>query len=195
MLSNRRRLMESGAAVVEDGGVVYDVDVDEEAKSNALSVLRAACGFFDAGGWQRGSGDSDAVADAMATGGLVDINSSECRDTAGYSPLDAAAKDNHVELLEELINRAGADPVNAKSLFGETPLHYAARYGAVDTTRALLKVLPLEAINAQDSMGRTAFYWACCDGRDDTARMLAATQGVELARADSNGMTPLAVAT
>ncbi len=69
-----------------------------------------------------GVGDAEQVLDAIRSG--YDVN--EASD-GGYTPLHAAAENNHVDVIRLLLEH-GANP-NAKVISGETPLAFAELAG------------------------------------------------------------------
>ena len=95
----------------------------------------------------------------------MDINYfNEYRDRA----LIAAAKNGHVDVMEELIN-AGAD-VNYQNNFGQIALVEAAKNGHVGAVKKLLQAKA--NVNAFDQNGKTALSVAMCLRNADLIREL-----------------------
>ncbi len=69
----------------------------------------------------------------------------------GRTPLMAAAKNEHFQVVKYLIEQGEADP-NIANRYGENALHYAAEYNRTNTEliELLLTHMPLDSINKKD---------------------------------------------
>ncbi|MEI6519773.1 MAG: ankyrin repeat domain-containing protein [bacterium] len=105
-------------------------------------------------------------------------------DKGGYSPMIVAVRDNHIDMVRELIN-AGVN-VNAPSgALKLTPLHSASN---IDIVRLL--IASNANVNAADNGGNTPLHSAVRNGRMDIMKLLIdANANVNLANID--GETPV----
>ena len=80
------------------------------------------------------------------------------QDTKGFTALQLAAKNRHVETVAKLLDSAGT-----KEEKGYTALHLAVQAGNQDLVRQLL-ALPACDPSAKDVDGLTALHWAASKG-------------------------------
>lgn len=113
---------------------------------------------------------------------------------AGVTLLHQACSADSPELVKILIEQ-GAD-VNAQTTYGDTPLLFAVRHGrpnALAVVSALLKSGATTS-QAQTPTGRTALHLAVMGGQTELVLRLA-DAGADASIADSDGLTPLDIAT
>ena len=83
-----------------------------------------------------------------------------------YTPLMAAAYEEHFQVVKYLIEQGEADP-NIANRYGQNALHYAAMYNRTNTQliQLLLNNMSLDSINKEDNDGETPldFCYACND--------------------------------
>lgn len=103
--------------------------------------------------------------------------------TGGLTPFFAAAKNNHVELIESWLEM-GID-LNQQDILGRTALMLAAQHGAVDAAERLLECAELNP-DLRDRMGCTALYFACLEGHEAIALHL-----LQNTQVDPNAYSPL----
>ncbi len=80
------------------------------------------------------------------------------QDSKGFTALQLAAKNRHVETVAKLLDSAGT-----KEEKGYTALHLAVQAGNSDLVRQLL-ALPACDPSAKDVDGLTALHWAASKG-------------------------------
>lgn len=81
------------------------------------------------------------------------------QDSKGFTALQLAAKNRHVETVAKLLDSAGT-----KEEKGYTALHLAVQAGNSDLVRQLL-ALPACDPSAKDVDGLTALHWAASKGK------------------------------
>ena len=118
-------------------------------------------------------------------------NSAKCvllfhSDDHGFSPLHWAAKEGHLTLVTQLIQRGAR--VNATNMGDDTPLHLAAAHGHLDIVRVLLK--NKADINFVNEHGNTALHYACFWGYTGIAEELV-SHGALVSVANKYGEIPL----
>ena len=90
------------------------------------------------------------------------------RDSDGYkwTPLMAAAGNEHFQLVQYLIEQGEADP-NIADIYGNNALHSVAQYSRTNTDliQFLLNHMTIDSINKEDNDGETPldFCYACND--------------------------------
>ncbi|KQV19984.1 hypothetical protein ASC97_28875 [Rhizobium sp. Root1203] len=128
------------------------------------------------------SGDTQAVAQALASGSNVD---SRAADQA--TPLIVATLANQPSMVELLLSK-GAD-VKARNSGGFTPLHAAAYVGSASIARQLLaKSAPLD--DAKNKAGVTPLMVAGEENHADVAKLLIA-QGADPRHPEIHGYLPI----
>ena len=106
----------------------------------------------------------------------------------GITPLHAAVKAGHWEVVQELI-AAGAD-VNAADVNGMTPLHIAVQDGQHESVATLLAA-PGVNVNAQSNNGDTPLHTAVKFNRSDLGFTLLCAQSTDVTIRDNAGFTAL----
>ncbi|KAK1792438.1 hypothetical protein P4O66_012383 [Electrophorus voltai] len=107
----------------------------------------------------------------------------------GLNALHLAAKEGHVELVEELLER-GAE-VDSSTKKGNTALHIASLAGQKEVAKLLVK--RGADVNAQSQNGFTPLYMAAQENHLDVVRYLLENGGNQ-STATEDGFTPLAIA-
>ncbi|GAA5857263.1 hypothetical protein JCM8547_009404 [Rhodosporidiobolus lusitaniae] len=105
----------------------------------------------------------------------------------GLAPLHYAAQAGHVDVVQWLVEEAGAMP-ELEDAEGETPLHRAAHRGHLDVCRFLIS-RDVE-VGAQDADGWTALHNASSRGWLDIARLLVSA-GASVDQPNKHNYTPL----
>ncbi|XP_063707061.1 ankyrin-3-like isoform X2 [Culicoides brevitarsis] len=149
-------------------------NVEKQADTNT-SFLRAARG-----------GELGKLVEFLETGQILDINTSNAN---GLNALHLAAKDGHIEIVRELLNR-GAKVDNATKK-GNTALHISSLAGKLDVIQLLVQ--HGASVNVQSQNGFTPLYMAAQENHDECVKYLLA-KGANPALATEDGFTPLAVA-
>ncbi|KAM3831466.1 ankyrin-2 [Vipera latastei] len=144
-----------------------------QSDSNA-SFLRAAR-----------AGNLDKVVEYLKGG--IDINTSNQN---GLNALHLAAKEGHVGLVQELLERGSAVDSATKQK-GNTALHIASLAGQAEVVKVLVK--EGANINAQSQNGFTPLYMAAQENHIDVVKYLL-ENGANQSTATEDGFTPLAVA-
>jgi ankyrin repeat protein len=114
------------------------------------------------------------------------------QDKHGQTPLQFAAFNGHVEVVNALI-AAGAN-VNQKEACDWTPLHAAAAHGHSDIVEMLLAHGAKASVNQQDIYGNTPLHDAASWGYSKVVELLLA-HGASVNKQDNGGRTPLHMAT
>uniref|UniRef100_A0A336MJP7 CSON002080 protein n=1 Tax=Culicoides sonorensis TaxID=179676 RepID=A0A336MJP7_CULSO len=149
-------------------------NVEKQADTNT-AFLRAARG-----------GELGKLVEFLETGQILDINTSNAN---GLNALHLAAKDGHIEIVRELLNR-GAKVDNATKK-GNTALHISSLAGKLDVIQLLVQ--HGASVNVQSQNGFTPLYMAAQENHDECVKYLLA-KGANPALATEDGFTPLAVA-
>ncbi len=91
-------------------------------------------------------------------------------DGDGYTPLMAAALNEHFQIVKYLIEQCEADP-NIADSDGDNALHYAIYNNSTNTDviQCLLNHMTLDSINKEDPDGETPLDW-CYDANDSPIR-------------------------
>uniref|UniRef100_A0A8C2BDQ6 Ankyrin 2 n=1 Tax=Cyprinus carpio TaxID=7962 RepID=A0A8C2BDQ6_CYPCA len=118
--------------------------------------------------------------------GGVDI--STCNQN-GLNALHLAAKEGHVDLVQELLDRGSS--VDSATKKGNTALHIASLAGQGEVVKILVK--RGADINAQSQNGFTPLYMASQENHLDVVRYLLENGGNQ-STATEDGFTPLAIA-
>ncbi|KAG8134512.1 hypothetical protein E2320_007637 [Naja naja] len=151
------------------------VNKDPEGLSDSnASFLRAAR-----------AGNLDKVVEYLKGG--IDINT--CNQN-GLNALHLAAKEGHVGLVQELLERGSAVDSATKQK-GNTALHIASLAGQAEVVKVLVK--EGANINAQSQNGFTPLYMAAQENHIDVVKYLL-ENGANQSTATEDGFTPLAVA-
>ncbi|XP_039194234.1 ankyrin-2 isoform X39 [Crotalus tigris] len=151
------------------------VNKDPEGLSDSnASFLRAAR-----------AGNLDKVVEYLKGG--IDINTSNQN---GLNALHLAAKEGHVGLVQELLERGSAVDSATKQK-GNTALHIASLAGQAEVVKVLVK--EGANINAQSQNGFTPLYMAAQENHIDVVKYLL-ENGANQSTATEDGFTPLAVA-
>ncbi|GAA6106240.1 ankyrin-2b isoform X5 [Tachysurus ichikawai] len=108
----------------------------------------------------------------------------------GLNALHLAAKEGHMDLVQELLDR-GAAVDSATKQKGNTALHIASLAGQGDVVKTLVK--RGADINAQSQNGFTPLYMASQENHLDVVRYLLENGGNQ-STATEDGFTPLAIA-
>lgn len=98
------------------------------------------------------SGNVSEINTAIADDENLDI---DCQGHNGYTPLNRAAKDGHLEVVEVLLS-ASADTEIADTIKGRTPLFWASAKLKTDVVDTLLDSYPLPNPNHADFKGNVA---------------------------------------
>jgi ankyrin repeat protein len=130
-----------------------------------------------------GNGSVEGVQKALNAG----KSPNEVDKADGVSALIAAAKGNHVRVMEILIGDHAL--VDIKDKTGNTALNWASERGNTDAVAILLKAGADP--NTIDRSGNTPLIKAAKIGNVDILRMLMATKKVDLKRGDFTGVTAL----
>uniref|UniRef100_A0A8C8HPS5 Ankyrin 2 n=1 Tax=Oncorhynchus tshawytscha TaxID=74940 RepID=A0A8C8HPS5_ONCTS len=109
--------------------------------------------------------------------------------TNGLNALHLAAKEGHVELVQELLERGSA--VDSATKKGNTALHIASLAGQAEVVKILVK--RGAEINSQSQNGFTPLYMAAQENHMDVVRYLLENGGNQ-STATEDGFTPLAIA-
>uniref|UniRef100_H2ZZ37 Ankyrin 2 n=1 Tax=Latimeria chalumnae TaxID=7897 RepID=H2ZZ37_LATCH len=107
----------------------------------------------------------------------------------GLNALHLAAKEGHMDLVQELLERGSA--VDSSTKKGNTALHIASLAGQAEVVKILIK--QGASINAQSQNGFTPLYMASQENHIDVVRYLL-ENGANQSTATEDGFTPLAVA-
>ncbi|XP_044285181.1 ankyrin-2 isoform X9 [Varanus komodoensis] len=171
-------MMNEEAAQKSDGGEKYNGSSQRKKRpkksdSNA-SFLRAAR-----------AGNLDKVVEYLKGG--IDINT--CNQN-GLNALHLAAKEGHVGLVQELLERGSAVDSATKQK-GNTALHIASLAGQAEVVKVLVK--EGANINAQSQNGFTPLYMAAQENHIEVVKYLL-ENGANQSTATEDGFTPLAVA-
>ncbi|XP_017778994.1 PREDICTED: ankyrin-3-like isoform X4 [Nicrophorus vespilloides] len=132
------------------------------------------------------AGQLDKIQEYLDSGTVRDINTSNAN---GLNALHLAAKDGHVEVVQELLKRDAI--VDAATKKGNTALHIASLAGQEDVVRLLIQ--HSASINVQSQNGFTPLYMAAQENHDGVVKYLLAKGGNQTL-ATEDGFTPLAVA-
>jgi len=127
--------------------------------------------------------ESAAAVDWVLTDSCDDL---EARDSKGATPLVLAARFNHADTLERLVE-AGAD-VESRDNSKRTPIIWASWNGHTSTVEKLASVGA--DVNAADENGKTGFMLAALGDHTATVEALAQL-GVDVNAATKNGFTGL----
>ena len=130
-----------------------------------------------------GNGNLEGVQKSLNGG----KNPNEVDKIDGTSALIAAAKGNHVNVIEVLIRDRAL--VDLRDKAGNTALNYAAERGHSDAVKILLDAGADP--NTLDRSGASPLIKAAKIGNVDILRMLVATKKVDLKRGDFTGLTAL----
>lgn len=130
-----------------------------------------------------GNGNLDGVQRALNGG----KNPNEVEKSDGSSALIAAAKGNHVNVMEVLIRDRVL--IDLKDKTGNTALNWAAERGHADAVMVLLGAGADP--NTVDRSGVTPLIKAAKIGNVDILKLLVATKKVDLKRGDFTGVTAL----
>ncbi|MGE0095804.1 MAG: ankyrin repeat domain-containing protein [Alphaproteobacteria bacterium] len=128
-----------------------------------------------------GNGNLEGVQKALNGG----KNPNEVDKLDATSALIAAAKGNHVNVMEVLIRDRAL--VDLKDKSGNTALNWAAERGNVDAVKVLLDAGADP--NTVDRSGNSPLIKAAKIGNVDILKLLVATKKVDLKRGDFTGMT------
>ncbi|XP_070613964.1 ankyrin-2 isoform X1 [Erythrolamprus reginae] len=131
------------------------------------------------------AGNLDKVVEYLKGG--IDINT--CNQN-GLNALHLAAKEGHVGLVQELLERGSAVDSATKQK-GNTALHIASLAGQAEVVKVLVK--EGADINAQSQNGFTPLYMAAQENHIDVVKYLL-ENGANQSTATEDGFTPLAVA-
>uniref|UniRef100_UPI003AACCFB2 ankyrin-2b n=1 Tax=Centroberyx gerrardi TaxID=166262 RepID=UPI003AACCFB2 len=107
----------------------------------------------------------------------------------GLNALHLAAKEGHVDLVQELLERGSA--VDSATKKGNTALHIASLAGQAEVVKILVK--RGADINSQSQNGFTPLYMAAQENHLDVVRYLLENGGNQ-STATEDGFTPLAIA-
>ncbi|XP_026208466.1 ankyrin-2b isoform X3 [Anabas testudineus] len=107
----------------------------------------------------------------------------------GLNALHLAAKEGHVDLVQELLDRGAA--VDSATKKGNTALHISSLAGQIEVVKILVK--RGADINAQSQNGFTPLYMAAQENHLDVVRYLLENGGNQ-STATEDGFTPLAIA-
>ncbi|NXU48354.1 ANK2 protein, partial [Turnix velox] len=107
----------------------------------------------------------------------------------GLNALHLAAKEGHVGLVQELLERGSA--VDSATKKGNTALHIASLAGQAEVVKVLVK--EGANINAQSQNGFTPLYMAAQENHIEVVKYLL-ENGANQSTATEDGFTPLAVA-
>jgi Ankyrin repeats (3 copies)/Ankyrin repeat len=111
----------------------------------------------------------------------------------GESPLYAAVRQRHVDVVRALLAADGID-VNRADKDGYTPLFVAARNGVNAIVRLLLSADGIDVNQASSYSRSTPLHIAVNQGRKEAVRLLLAAVGIDAGGADHYGVIPLRLA-
>ncbi|XP_044766599.1 ankyrin-3-like isoform X2 [Coccinella septempunctata] len=162
-------------APVVNGTNMETLPRSEKKSDSNTSFLRAAR-----------AGQLDKIKEYLDTGMIKDINTSNAN---GLNALHLAAKDGHIEIVQELLKRGAI--VDAATKKGNTALHIASLAGQEEVVKILVQ--NGASLNVQSQNGFTPLYMAAQENHDGCVKFLL-SKGANQALATEDGFTPLAVA-
>ncbi|XP_045463961.1 ankyrin-3-like isoform X4 [Harmonia axyridis] len=170
----------NGGVTQEKAPVVNGTNMEtlpraEKKSDSNTSFLRAAR-----------AGQLDKIKEYLDTGIVKDINTSNAN---GLNALHLAAKDGHIEIVQELLKRGAI--VDAATKKGNTALHIASLAGQEEVVKILVQ--NGASLNVQSQNGFTPLYMAAQENHDGCVKFLL-SKGANQALATEDGFTPLAVA-
>lgn len=113
------------------------------------------------------AGDLEKLINFLETGQITDINTSNSN---GLNALHLAAKDGHVEIVKELLNRGAA--VDNATKKKNTALHIASLAGQKEVIKILLQFNA--DVNVKSQNGFTPLYMAAQENHDICVKYLLA---------------------
>ena len=107
------------------------------------------------------NGDVNGYRDDMTLKEMVNQLGADSDGVDEWTPIIAAAENEHFQIVKYLIEQGEADP-NIANSDGENALHYAARYNRTTTEliQLLLTHMTLKSINKKGRSGHTPLDWA-----------------------------------
>ncbi|GMH36847.1 hypothetical protein BSKO_04720 [Bryopsis sp. KO-2023] len=153
---------------------------------SATLVNQSACcvcnwHLYDASG----TGDSKKVKELLSKG--ADLSSTH--EDSRYTPLHAATRFGHVEIVKILIE-AGAN-IFARAAYGLSTLHIAVTYGQLNVIKVLIEAGA--NANARDNKDDTSLHSAAYAGSPELVQFLL-ENGAEIDARNKFGSTPIIIA-
>jgi ankyrin repeat protein len=117
----------------------------------------------------------------------LDVNKAESKE--GRTPLFAAARNGHLEVVKLLVRLLGID-INRADKFRGTPLTASSSLGHTEVVKALLALPGLDTYQTPKD-GKTALHRAVFKEHLEIVKILTSVPDATLNKADKDGITPL----
>ena len=114
-----------------------------------------------------------------------------CENIGGDTPLHLACRQGNLDIVKFLTIEQNVN-ANHQNRMGDTPLHCICRTGRGDILQVML---PHCKLNIQNHYGDTPLHCACSGGHEDSVKTLLSSGIVDPTCRNSEGNTPLHVAT
>ena len=167
---------------------------------DALFTLAVSVSFCDADVEREPEGDVAALNSALvqaahhgnvgAVCGLLQQGADvEARDEDDYTPLLAAARGGHLDVVKYLLSRGDVD-VNVgwkNDIYGWTPLHYAATYDRLDMVKYLLSRDDVDVDVRANYRDSSPLHWSARDGRLEVVKYLLSHYDIDAVARNEQG--------
>ncbi|CAC5387370.1 unnamed protein product [Mytilus coruscus] len=110
---------------------------------------------------------------------------------SGDTPLNAAARRGHLNIVKFLLERADIDPNKENRITGNTPLHTAACYGFINIVELLLKREDVDPKIENKVNGGTLLHSAVSGEDLDIVQLLLEKADIDPNKENESGDTPL----